>query len=111
MDITNFRLPDDDPRCHYVFVVITSVPQFAFNYDITLWGRIKSWFGFGPVYVYFHIGQIIICDTDETGASPRETPWGAKPGKHDCTVETFTDLAEAIEFAKSVVNDSIGGGI
>lgn len=107
IDISNFRLADDDPLCHYVFAVIIKTPTWDFQYE-TRWQRFVGWIlGQKTRYTYFHVGQIVLCDTDENMASPRETPWGAKPGKHDCTVENFTDLAETIQFARDVVNGDI----
>lgn len=108
INISDFRLPDDDPRCHYIFAVIISTPDYDFDYE-TFWQRlIGRLVGIKMRYTYFHIGQIVICDTDEDWASPRETPWGAKPGKHNCTVKKFTDLAEAIQCARDVIDDELG---
>jgi len=105
-DISDFRLPEDDPRCHYLFAVILDTPKYDFNYD-TLWQRLMGrFFGQKIGYAYFHKGQVVICNTDENGASPREVAWGGKPGKHDCTVEKFTDLAKAIKCAEDVINET-----
>ena len=111
IDIKDFRLPDDDPRCYYIFAVVTETPKYDFDYySQPAWRRfLNRLLGIAPAYQYFHVGQIVICDTDEHGRSPRETPWGGKPGKHDCIVEKFTDLAKTIQCAKDTINRRSNG--
>lgn len=105
IDISDFRLSDDNPACHYVFVVIVDVPKYwggGFSY----WERFIDWLlRRRSSYVYFHRGQIVICDTDKDLASPRETPWGAKPGKHNCVVKKFASLEKAIRCAMDIINN------
>ena len=94
-DIAGFRRPGL-PGCHYIFVVITAIPEPENDPD-------------DPWATYFYPGQIVICDTDAEGGSPREVAWGGKPGKHNCTVKKFTDLEKAILCAEAVRNDEMSG--
>lgn len=107
-DIADFRragLPD----CRYIFAVIIDTPKYDVDYYYKpMWKRLfERLCGLAPKYVYFHIGQIVICDTDTEWASPREAAWGAKPGKHYCPVKKFTDLEKAISCAEDVINGEI----
>lgn len=88
IDLTDFRMPGE-PDCHYIFVVIIEISEPDDDPD-DLW------------VTCFYPGQIVICDTDAEGNSPREAAWGGKPGKHDCLVERFTDLEKAIVCARNV---------
>lgn len=92
-DIADFRMPGE-PDCHYIFAVIIEVPEPANDPD-DLW------------VTCFYPGQIVICDTDADGSSPREAAWGGKPGKHNCRVKRFTDLAKTIQCARDVRNGEI----
>lgn len=115
----------------YRFVVITSAPETCeadyldveafsgfrahalkapFKLCLRLLEYIMAEFNltFVKQYDYFHAGQLLIAATDKNGNFPMEVCWGGKPGKHNCTWETFTSLRDALKFVEKVENAFIG---
>lgn len=126
LSLENFRTDFLGENGAFRFVVITSVPERYEAYDgigieadsycrhhvptkpfellLKLFGYLASKLGLylTKPYDYFHVGELIIATTDRDGSRPMEVCWGGKPGKHNCTWETFTSLREALEFVKRV---------